>query len=240
MSATTVTMPPVSEDRAVGGLELRGIVKRWRGATEPVIDGIDLRVAPGSSVRIDGVNGAGKTTLLRIAAAIITPEQGRVRLDGIDPEVDRVAFARRVAFLAAGNTGLYARLKVRQQLDWWARMCFLPRDSREDRVAAAMATFGLSDLAGRRLDRLSMGQRQRVRLAMTFLPDPQIVLLDEPRTSLDAEGIETLVTALRAVTDRGGGVVWCAPAGEPPALDFDVSWLLAARALVPVEEEAVR
>jgi ABC-type multidrug transport system ATPase subunit len=228
----------VSEDRVGGGLELQGIVKRWRGATVPVLDGVGLRVAPGSSVRIDGVNGAGKTTLLRIAAAIITPEDGTVRLDGIDPELDRCAFARRVAFLAAGNTGLYARLKVRQQLAWWARMCFLPRDSRDDRVAAAIATFGLSELAGRRLDRLSMGQRQRVRLAMTFLPDPQIVLLDEPRTSLDEEGIETLVAELRAVTDRGGGVVWCAPAGEPPALDFDAWWMLAAGALAP--EGAVR
>jgi ABC-type multidrug transport system ATPase subunit len=240
MSAATVTMRPVSEDRAGGGLELRGIVKRWRGAPTPVLDGVDLRVAPGSTVRIDGINGAGKTTLLRIAAAIITPEQGTVRLGAIDPEVDRVEFARRVAFLAAGNTGLYARLKVRQQLAWWARMCFLPRESREDRIDDAMETFNLIDFAGRRLDRLSMGQRQRVRLAMTFLPDPQIVMLDEPRTSLDEAGIETLTAELREVTDRGGGVVWCAPAGEPPALDFDAWWVLREGALASVEEGAVR
>jgi ABC-2 type transport system ATP-binding protein len=240
MSAATVTIPGVSEDRIAGGLELRGIVKRWRGAPTPVLDGVDLHIEPGTLVRIDGANGAGKTTLLRIAGAIITPEAGTVRLAGIDPEVDRRAFHQRLAFLAAGNTGLYARLKVRQQLSWWARMCFLPRAEREGRIDAAMAWWGIEALADRRLDRLSMGQRQRVRLAMTFLPEPEIVLLDEPRTSLDDEGIDAVIAALRAVTDRGGAGVWCAPAGEPAAADFDAHWLLSGGVLAAAAEGAVR
>jgi ABC-type multidrug transport system ATPase subunit len=224
----------------VNSLELRGIVKRWRGAPRPVLDGIDFTVEPGTLVRVDGVNGAGKTTLLRIAAAIITPDSGSVRLGRIDPEVDRRAFHSQVAFLAAGNTGLYARLKVRQQLAWWARMCFLPRADREERVDAALDRWGIAELAGRRLDRLSMGQRQRVRLAMTFLPDPNLVLLDEPRNSLDEAGLEVLNRELHALADRGGAGVWCAPAGEPAALDFDESWLLSAAALVPAAEAVLR
>ncbi|MCW3066632.1 MAG: transporter ATP-binding protein [Solirubrobacterales bacterium] len=236
MSATTVTIPGVPE----GGLELQGIVKRWRGAPRPVLDGVDLRIEAGTLVRIDGANGAGKTTLLRIAAAIITPEAGTVRLAGIDPERDRRAFHRRLAFLAAGNTGLYARLKVRQQLEWWARMCFLPRGEREARIDAAIAEWGIEEFAGRRLDRLSMGQRQRVRLAMTFLPDPELVLLDEPRTSLDEEGIDAVIGALHGVTERGGAGVWCAPAGEPAAIDFDAHWLLSAGVLAPAAQAALR
>jgi ABC-type multidrug transport system ATPase subunit len=223
----------------VNSLELRGIVKRWRGAAQPVLDGIDFTLAPGMLVRIDGVNGAGKTTLLRIAAAIITPDAGTVRLGPIDPERQRREFHSRVAFLAAGNTGLYARLKVRQQLVWWSRMCFMPRDTREARVDAALAAWGIDHLADRRLDRLSMGQRQRIRLAMTFLPDPDVVLLDEPRNSLDEDGLEALAGQLRALAARGGAGVWCAPAGEPAALDFDESWLLRTGGLDRAAEEVL-
>jgi ABC-type multidrug transport system ATPase subunit len=224
----------------VNPLELRGIVKRWRGATQPVLDGIDFTLAPGTLVRIDGVNGAGKTTLLRIAAAVITPDSGTVRLGPIDPERRRREFHSQVAFLAAGNTGLYARLKVRQQLIWWSRMCFMAREDREARVDAALATWDIEHLAARRLDRLSMGQRQRIRLAMTFLPGPDVVLLDEPRNSLDEDGLNALGAQLRALTDRGGAGVWCAPAGEPAALDFDESWLLTAGGLARSAEEVLR
>ena len=226
----------------MNSLELRGIVKRWRGAPRPVLDGIDFSLNPGTLARIDGVNGAGKTTLLRIAAAIITPDAGSVRLGTIDPERDRRAFHSRVAFLAAGNTGLYARLKVRQQLTWWARMCYLPRAGREARVDATLAGWGLEDLADRRLDRLSMGQRQRVRMAMTFLPEPEVVLLDEPRNSLDEAGLEVLNGALHTIAERGGCAVWCAPAGEPAALDFDESWLLTGGGLAraATAEEVLR
>jgi ABC-2 type transport system ATP-binding protein len=78
-------------------------------------------------------------------------------------------------------------------------------------LAAAVAGMALEELVDRRTDRLSMGQRQRVRLAMTFMHDPDVVLLDEPHTSLDEAGLELLSTAMNAHVERGGALLWCSP-----------------------------
>ena len=75
-------------------------------------------------------------------------------------------------------------------------------------------------LGVQRADRLSTGQRQRLRLAMAFLPAPDLVLLDEPRNSLDEEGGAILMRELRGLLDRGGSAMWCLPSGE--TIDFPV------------------
>jgi ABC-type multidrug transport system ATPase subunit len=119
-----------------------------------------------------------------------------------------------VAFLSAGNTGIYARLTVRQQIDLWARVSFVPRSIRAGAVEDVIGLFDLTDLQDRRSDRLSLGQRQRMRLAMTFVSKPDLVLLDEPRSSLDGEGGELLAGAIRRTADGHGAVLWVAPTGE--------------------------
>jgi ABC-type multidrug transport system ATPase subunit len=84
-----------------------------------------------------------------------------------------------------------------------------------------LETFQLNDLALSRVDRISMGQRQRVRLAMTFLHDPDVVLLDEPLTSLDAPAASLLFEAIGDMRARGGAALWCAPALEGATLEYD-------------------
>jgi ABC-type multidrug transport system ATPase subunit len=200
------------------------VEKRW--GAEPVLDGLDLRIEPGTAVHVAGRNGTGKTTLLRIAVGLIRADSGSVALDGLDPVRDRVAYQRRLGFLSAGDRGLYARLSVRDHLRMWARLAFVPRARTREVVERALAVFDLGELAGRRVERLSMGQRQRVRLAGVFLHDPGIVMLDEPRTSLDAAGIDLLVSLLDDFRRQGGAVVWCCPTGERTELDFDDAYVL--------------
>jgi len=201
-------------------LALRGIVKRWPGAP-PVLEGVDLHLREGSTVAISGRNGAGKTTLLRIAAGLIAPESGTVRLEGFDPERDRTEFQRRIGFLSAGNSGLYARLKAEHHMELWARLALLPRAQRGPAIEAAAAKFELEPLFGRRVDRLAMGQRQRLRLALAFLHRPTIMLLDEPGTSLDEDGLALLGSALESLKARGGAAIVCLPSGwqQLPAVD---------------------
>jgi ABC-type multidrug transport system ATPase subunit len=188
--------------------------KRWHRGRLSVLEGVDLAVERGTLVAIVGANGVGKTTLLRILAGLILPDAGLVRLDGLYPRKDRVAYQRRIGLLSAGYGGLYARLSVRQQLAFSARIAFVPAAQRVFACDAAMARFGLFELAGRRLDRLSMGQRQRVRLAMTFLHQPDLVLLDEPWNSLDAEGERLLAATLIELRNRGGSGICCTPSAE--------------------------
>jgi len=196
-------------------LEVRGVTKTWPGAPAPVLATVDLSVEPGTAVGIAGRNGAGKTTLLRIAGGLLAPDAGVVRIQGMDPERSRTQCQRRIGVCSAGNSGLYGRLGVRAHLDLWARLALMPRRRRGPAIDAALESFMLGEFGNRRVDRLSMGQRQRLRLALAFLHGPDLLLLDEPRTSLDSEGWELTTTAIDRVRARGGAVVMCFPSGDP-------------------------
>jgi ABC-2 type transport system ATP-binding protein len=213
----TALNPEAGGPAPAPALALDRIVKRWPGAP-PVLEGVDVHVAPGSGIAIKGRNGAGKTTLLRIAAGLIAPESGSVRVAGLDPERDRTEFQRHVGFLSAGNSGLYARLKAEHHLDLWARLALLPKAARRGSIERVVAAFALEPLLGKRVDRLSMGQRQRLRLALAFMHEPDVVLLDEPGTSLDDEGLALVGAAVEQLLERGGAAVVCLPSGwERPA-----------------------
>jgi ABC-2 type transport system ATP-binding protein len=172
---------------------------------------VDLELAPGSATRLTGGNGVGKTTLLRIAAGLIAPDHGEVSAGGTDPWRRRRQFQTLVSYMPAGSVGLYARLTPRMHLEYQARLYLLPREVREEAVERELGRFELAPIADRRTDRLSMGQRQRVRLALTLLTGPRVVLLDEPLTSLDDEAAALLADALAGVLAAGGAVLWCSP-----------------------------
>jgi ABC-2 type transport system ATP-binding protein len=191
-------------------LVLEGIVKRWPGAG-PVLEDVRLVVQPGTTVFVGGANGAGKTTLLRIAAALLLPDRGSVRVGRFGAEADRTEFQRRIGFLSAASTGLYARLTVSDHLRLWSRLALLPRAERALHRRRTAEAFDLMPLADRRVDRLSMGQRQRVRLAGAFLHDPDVVLLDEPANSLDEAGIALLDAEFARVRAERRAALWCAP-----------------------------
>jgi ABC-2 type transport system ATP-binding protein len=213
-------------------LSLRGVSKAWDKGRVPVLNRVDLDIDVGEKVRIAGRNGVGKTTLMRIAAGLIDPDRGEATVWGTSAAAHPERFQRLVSFLPAGDRGLYARLSVRRQIKFWARIAMVPRGEVADRVEEAIETFDLRELADRRVDRMSMGQRQRLRIAMTFLPQPDVVLLDEPLTSLDGEGAEILYGAIERLLDRGGAVLWCSPAGERLDYEFDRTYMLDEGKLV--------
>jgi ABC-2 type transport system ATP-binding protein len=185
-----------------------------------VLRDVSLSILRGTATCVGGRNGAGKTTLLRIATGILAPDTGGVTVESITPQSWR-EFHRRIGFLSAGDRGLYARLSVRGHLEFWSALAFVPRRERRESVERALTQFGLADLAGRRADRLSQGQRQRLRLALTVVHRPTVLLLDEPRNSLDPEGLEMLGAAVREVLNRSGAVIWCSPLGEDQPIGFD-------------------
>jgi ABC-type multidrug transport system ATPase subunit len=123
--------------------------------------------------------------------------------------------------LTAGNSGLYARLGVDENLAFWASQAMLPRERRGSAVTDALELFALHDVRGRRVDRLSMGQRQRLRLALAFLHGPELVLLDEPSTSLDGDGVAIVAAALQRHRALGGAAIVAAPGSEQGPLGLD-------------------
>lgn len=210
------------------------VTKRWKGAPAPVLDEVELSLKRGTLAAIVGRNGAGKTTLLRIAAGLITPTSGRTRLDGLDSLKQRREYQRRVGFVSAGYGGLYARLSVREHLELAAKLALLPRLERKIAVETVIHRFQLEELLpSNRVDRLSMGQRQRVRLALGFVHDPQVALLDEPWNSLDPEGKEMVITALTVFAASGGTALCCSPTGEELGPHPHVTYGIESGRLVP-------
>lgn len=200
-------------------LELRGVHKLY--GSQVVLAGLDLCVQRGRLVSITGDNGAGKTTLLRVAAGIVAPDQGFIRICGAEPGRDGTGSRRRIGFLSAGDRGLYPRLTIRQNLEFAARLGMLARRRLRPAVDVAVERVGLAAMASRRVDRLSMGERQRVRIAAALIHDPDLVLLDEPETSLDDIGLRVLAETVAGVIVRGGAVLSCGPSGIEEALPFD-------------------
>lgn len=213
-------------------LMMSGVTKRWRKDQPPVLNDLDLALAPGTLTWVGGRNGAGKTTMLRIAAGLIEPERGTAQVWGLTARQNRTRYQQLVSFLPAGDRGLYARITVRRQLEFWARISMLPHAQVRQSVDWAIDAFDLQGLAERRVDRMSMGQRQRLRIAMAFLPDPETVLLDEPLTSLDAEGAVLLGRAIDNVRASDGAVLWCSPSGEHVDMTFDSRWVIEQGRLV--------
>jgi ABC-2 type transport system ATP-binding protein len=231
MSSSSVSAPlsdPLSAIDAIGEplLELEGLYHRWKGPKPPVLDDVSLTLRAGEVTWVGGRNGVGKTTLLRLAAGILLPQRGSVRIGELTPESKGGRYRRQIGFLSAGDRSLQARMRVSQQLDYWGRLAYVPRERRAEMVASSLQRFGLEEFADRRVDRMSMGQRQRIRLAMAFLHEPRVILLDEPRNSLDDDGYRLLNEQIDQAAKRAATVLWCSPRGEDRVIGCDASFTL--------------
>lgn len=164
-----------------------------------IVERVSLRVPPGRTECIVGPTGCGKTTFLLAVAGLRTAQQGAVELDGSPI----VAGDRRVA-LVLQDHGLFPWLTVAANTGLGLKLRGVPAPQRVRRVDAELARMGLSAVAGRYPSQLSGGQRQRVAVARSFVLEPELLLLDEPFSSLDAFSRETLQELLRAaLAERG-------------------------------------
>jgi heme ABC exporter ATP-binding subunit CcmA len=152
-----------------------------------VLGPIDLRLGAGERVAVLGDNGAGKTTLLRILATVARPAAGRLELFGLDASTRRDRVRARLGYLGH-RTGLYAALTARENLEFFATL----HDLERRRVGEALAETDLVAVGDRRVEELSRGQQQRLALARTTLHRPDLLVVDEPDTGLDAAGRELL------------------------------------------------
>ncbi|MGW0880461.1 ABC transporter ATP-binding protein [Streptomyces sp. NPDC002671] len=175
-----------------------GAVKTY-GAVRAV-DGIDLEIGRGETVALLGRNGAGKSTTIALLLGLTEPDAGRVELFGTGPE--RAVRAGRVgAMLQEGRP--VPRVRVGELVGFVAGRYPAPMP-----VGRALELAGIADLAGRRVDRLSGGQVQRVRFAVALAGDPALLVLDEPTAALDVEARHAFWESMRAYARRGHTVLF--------------------------------
>ena len=176
-----------------------GLTKHY-GSVHAVHD-LDLRVERGEIYAFLGRNGAGKTTTIRMLLGLIRPTAGRIEVLGhtLDPRGGSQEWLRRVGFLVESATA-YPNLTVAENLDVQRRLTGAPRAA----VSEAIERLGLDDYAGRRADRLSLGNKQRLSLARALLHSPELLVLDEPANALDPAGIVEIRELLRGLArDKG-------------------------------------
>jgi ABC-2 type transport system ATP-binding protein len=154
---------------------------------------IDLAIGPGEIVALAGPNGAGKTTLLSLVAGSLAPTSGRVATTG------RVGFVPQEA-------ALYPVLTARENVELFARLDGYP--DAPGAAASVLADCGLDEFADRRAGALSIGQRQRINVAIGLLGSPDVVLLDEPSSSLDPRQRRLVWELLGRICGRGGAVLF--------------------------------
>ena len=169
-----------------------------------VLQRIDLAVAPGEAVALLGANGAGKTTLLQCLAGALRPMSGEVRWCG-EPAAQKAALRRRIGFVGH-ESGLYSALTC------WENLLFAGRlfgvEAVTERLTQLLRTTDLASHAHQRVAHLSRGMRQRLAIVRATIHQPDIVLLDEPCTSLDADGRRWLASYLRELRARRCGLVF--------------------------------
>jgi heme ABC exporter ATP-binding subunit CcmA len=172
----------------------------------PVLRGLDLELWPGKLAAIGGVNGSGKSTLVKILAGLLRPTAGTVTIAG-------AANVRRRIGLLSHQTLLYSNLTAAENLEFYAALHGL---SEPPRLAARwLARVGLDGLAEYRTRTISRGNQQRLALARALIADPALLIMDEPFTALDADGVALVLALIRERRAAGAAVLITTHDGEP-------------------------
>src|SRR4051794_3481398 len=208
MNQTTALTPGSSPSKAgaLGGtpptdfaaIALRDVHKSFGSVR--AVDGIDLTVEPGEIVAFLGPNGAGKTTTIDMLLGLSRPTRGLVEIYGMEPHQ---AIARGLVAAVMQTGGLLKDLTVAETVRLTATLFSQTRP-----VAEVLQRAGISDIADRMVGKCSGGQQQRLRFAMALLPDPELLVLDEPTTGMDVEGRRDFWAAIRQDAGRGRTVLF--------------------------------
>jgi len=182
------------------GIRFENIEKRYGGLY--ALRRVSLEIAAGECVVLAGRNGSGKTTLLRIAARLVRPSSGRITF--LDSKKGTMEGASQTGFVGHA-TMVYDELTAEENLVLFARLLGIAEPAA--RAATLLAEVGLAERGSSLVRAFSRGMRQRMAIARALLNEPAVLLLDEPATGLDPQGVSWLAEALRGMRDAGRTIV---------------------------------
>ncbi len=180
---------------AIEGLSLRF-------ATTLALDRVSLAIPAGQLFFVLGPSGCGKTTLLRLIAGFLEPDEGRIRFG--DRDVTDVAPNKRNTGMVFQSYALWPHMTVFENVAYGLRVRRVPKVERSQRAGAALQSMGMQHLADRKPGQLSGGEQQRVALARALVVEPQVLLLDEPLSNLDAALRQQSRDEIRSLCRRVG------------------------------------
>jgi ABC-2 type transport system ATP-binding protein len=181
----------------MGALRIEGLTKSYGDLL--ALDGVSFTVEPGEIFGFVGSNGAGKTTTMRIVLGVLSSDGGRVEWDGRPIDLDA---RRRIGYMPE-ERGLYPRMKVGEQLIYLARLHGLDQDEATDAANTWAKRLGIEGRFDDEVQKLSLGNQQRVQLAAALVHTPEVLVLDEPFSGLDPVAVDVMSAVLRARAAAG-------------------------------------
>jgi ABC-2 type transport system ATP-binding protein len=182
-------------------IRTRRLTKKY--GTLTAVDKLDLEVYPGEIFGLLGQNGAGKTTTILMLLGLSEPTAGEAAVMGLDPAWEPREVKRRVGYLPDA-VGFYGGLSGRENLRYTARLNGLGRKETESAIDEVLANVGLTDRANDPVETYSRGMRQRLGIADALVKSPDLLILDEPTTSIDPLGVVEILDLLRRLVDERG------------------------------------
>ncbi|MBS1209266.1 MAG: transporter [Proteobacteria bacterium] len=180
---------------------------QYPGAPQAALNGVSLTVRRGRVLGLLGPNGAGKTTLISHLAGLLAVQHGSILLDGQPIAQARAERPTRIT-LAPQEYAFYPMLTVAENLACFAAACRLKGNTLRERIAACIAFTQLERFAKTRAEHLSGGLKRRLNLAIALLPEPELILLDEPTVGVDPQSRAFLLDAVRALAQAGTTVLY--------------------------------
>ena len=180
-------------------LEINGIVKYFKHESHKLLalDGVNLKVEAGDFVCLVGPSGCGKSTLLRIVAGLETPDEGQVLFDG---KPLTTTGPERIMVFQEG--ALFPWLKVQDNVEFGLKMAGIPKEERDQISKRYLDMMQLTKFADSYTYQLSTGMKQRVAIARALVMDPDILLMDEPFASLDAQTRDLLLVEMQLIWEK--------------------------------------
>jgi ABC-2 type transport system ATP-binding protein len=189
---------PAATSAGPAAIELQSLHKNFKQVK--AVRGMSLSIASGEIVALLGPNGAGKTTTIDMILGLSQPSSGSVSVYGTAP---RDAIDRGLVSAVLQTGGLLKDLTVQETARYTASLFANPRP-----VDEVLQRAGIGEIADRRVGKCSGGEQQRLRFAMALLPDPELLILDEPTTGMDVEGRRAFWASIRADAERGRTVLF--------------------------------
>ncbi|MEL6503782.1 MAG: ABC transporter ATP-binding protein [Pseudomonadota bacterium] len=193
---------------ATTALQITGLHKQFdsTGAKPPAVDGMNLTIKGGEFYALLGPNGAGKTTTLRMVAGLLQPDAGAISIFGTDALADPITAKSKVAWVS-DEPMIYDKLTPYEYLEFISGLWGVDASIAETRARDLIDWLGLTTHANQRCGGFSKGQRQKVALAGALVHEPQLIILDEPLTGLDAGSARQVKDVLLAKVAAGTTVI---------------------------------
>lgn len=188
-------------------IEIKSLVKWFKKADQPSLDGIDLMILKGEKFGFFGPNGAGKTTLISILCNILQPTSGGVfySFEGRPYSIQQILPS--IGFVPQ-DFAFYPELTPVQNLTYFGALYMVPKNELKDKIDQLFDTLGLDHVRNKKISTFSGGMKRRINLAIGLINDPKILFLDEPTVGVDVQSKVAIITLLEDLNKKGTTIIY--------------------------------